>query len=169
MRSTRTVSSAVLAIAMVVGIGIGSAAQDGDPMAPAAVQGWVFDEAHVADGTSEEVDGVLVRRGPQYSYRFVSGDPRLSGTALWTGNGNRFRAEPLFEVQRVTWEITNEGGRWFGPGSAIRGQGFGETNTIELTGDGDYAGLSAYLIMDFGLGGGRFRGAIFPGEMPPLP
>ena len=34
---------------------------------------------------------------------------------------------------------------------------------------GGYEGLTAHLVMDWGLGGGRFRGAIFPGEMPPLP
>jgi hypothetical protein len=159
----------ILAVALVAGAAVGTVAQDSDAAAPSAVLGWVLDETHVADGSSEEIDGVLQRRGPSYSYEFRSEDPRIAGRAVWTGNGDRYQAEPMFEIQSTTWEIVNDGGRWFGPGRSIRGQGFGETNFMELTGEGDYEGLSAFLILDFGLGGGRFRGAIFPGEMPPTP
>ena len=76
----------------------------------------------------------------------------------------------MVEVQRATWELSNEGGRWIGVGTALRGTGLGDTNVVTLRGEDGYAGLSAHVIIEFGLaGGGRLRGAIFPGEMPPQP
>ncbi len=38
-----------------------------------------------------------------------------------------------------------------------------------LTGDGAYAGLTAYLTVDWGTPGRPFNGIIFPGEMPEPP
>ena len=38
-----------------------------------------------------------------------------------------------------------------------------------LTGEGAYAGLTAYLNLDWGTPGRPFRGIIFPGEMPEPP
>jgi len=163
-RSTAVVSAVVLLLASSSPV----VAQDVD-MHPAAVLGWALNEAHVADGASEEVDSVLQRRGPQYSYDWVATDPRLVGHAVWTGNGNRFRSDPFFEVQRSNWEVSGEGGSWIGEGTGLQGAGLGEQDAIILTGQGAYEGLTAYLVLDWSLGGGRFRGAIFPGEMPPQP
>jgi hypothetical protein len=75
----------------------------------------------------------------------------------------------MFEVQSSTWEVTNDSGGWEGTSTAIVGNGLGDTDTIVLTGTGDYEGLTAYLLMSFSRAGGNFRGAIFPGEMPPVP
>jgi hypothetical protein len=45
---------------------------------------------------------------------------------------------------------------------------------ISLTGDGDYAGLSAILLLhldalDYGQGRAAFEGFIYEGESPPAP
>jgi hypothetical protein len=41
--------------------------------------------------------------------------------------------------------------------------------TMILTGEGAYAGLTAYLLLDWGTIGRPFTGIIFPGEMPEPP
>ena len=105
----------------------------------------------------------------QYSCRFAADDRPLAGTALWTGNGDRFDADPGFEVQAATWELGNEIGGWSGEATGIEGPGLGESDIIILTGTDGYEGPTAYLIVDWGCGGGRFRGAVFPGQKPPLP
>jgi len=169
MRPLRSSIVTVLLLALATVPTTGVAAQGEASREPSAVLGWALDETHVWDGTSKEVDGVLQRRGPQYSYTWTADDPRLSGEALWTGSGDRYRASPTFEVQTATWELVNDDGRWVGESVGLQGPGLGESDTITLTGEGAYEGLGAIVIMDWGLGGGRFRGAIFPGEMPPLP
>ena len=169
MESARKLSSSVLAIVMVAGIAAGAAAQEDDPLAPAAVLGWALDESHYADGTSGQVGDRYVREGVGHSYRFEGSDPRLDGAAIWIGHGYRFPTEPMFEVQSSTWEVTNDQGGWTGSSSAIIGNGLGDTDTVVLTGHGAYAGLTAYLVMTWSRSGANYRGAIFPGEMPPLP
>jgi hypothetical protein len=169
MRSLRITHAAMFAVALTTTGSLVVLAQDADPKAPRAVLGWALDETHFADGENGEVDGVLQRRGSTYTYRFESDDPRLSGTAVWTGSGDRYQGDPGFEVQTATWSLENPDGLWAGQGTGIQGPGLAESDVIVLTGSGAYDGLSAYLMMDWGYGGGRFRGAVFPGEMPPLP
>ena len=158
-----------LAIALVSNLAVVAVAQEDDLLAPAAVLGWALDETLLAEGESGEQDGMFVRDSVSYTYRFEATDPRLSGDAIWTGSGHRFPTNPMFEVQSATWQITNGNGSWSGTSTALVGNGLGDTDTIVLTGSGDYEGLTAYLVTTWTRAGASFRGAIFPGGMPPMP
>lgn len=73
------------------------------------------------------------------------------------------------QVESATYEVVNEGGRWFGPATAQAGPSLGNTDTILLRGEGGYAGLVAYVLMNGSTEPPRINAAIFPGEMPPVP
>jgi hypothetical protein len=169
VRPDRSAIIAVLITSFILSLPLGAAAQEDDSLAPAAVLGWALDETYYAEGESGEVDGMFVRDSVGYTYTFASTDPRLSGDALWIGSGHRFPTNPMFEVQSATWEITTADGAWSGTSTALVGNGLGDTDTIVLTGSGAYQGLMAYLVMNWTRAGGSFRGAIFPGGMPPVP
>jgi len=168
MRTIRT----LITLSMVLAVGLSTASialAQTDPKAPASFVGWVLDESHVDSGTAEDLGSVLERRDLAYSYDFDSSDPRMSGTGLWMGNGDRYRAEPLFELQTARWVITNDEGSWEGIGTGLRGTGGGDNSTLVLEGTGAYDGMSAYLGIDWNLGGGTIQGAIFPGTIPDAP
>jgi hypothetical protein len=79
-------------------------------------------------------------------------------------------------VQSFVYRIENDRGSWSGQGTALVHAG-GEltldqvTNldTVLLTGEGGYAGLGAYLLVDWTEDPPAVEGAIFGGEMPPHP
>lgn len=168
MRPIRTLLIATTALALVT-VGAAGVAAQTSSTEPASFVGWVLDETHVDSGTSEDLGDVLERRQLAYSYEFESADPRMIGSALWTANGDRYRAEPLFELQTSDWVITNDAGTWVGTGTGLRGTGVGDSTTMLLEGTGAYEGMSAYLVVEWALGGGFFRGAIFPGAIPDVP
>ena len=168
MRTLRTLMLVASALTLALSSTVAVVAQD-DPSAPASFVGWVLDETHVDGGTEEDLGSILQRRDLAYSYRFEAADARMSGDGQWLGNGNRYRAEPLFELQTSTWIITNDGGTWEGSGHGLRGTGVGDSSTALLTGTGDYEGMSAYLVIEWALGGGSMRGAIFPGNVADTP
>jgi len=169
MRMLRAITALALALTTASVASSATLAQDDDPMAPAAVLGWVLDETHHADGESGEQDGKWVRRGVAYAYDFDATDDRLDGEAIWTGHGYRYPTEPMFEVQSNTWVVTNAEGGWSGTSTAVVGNGLGDSEAAILEGSGAYEGLTAYLVMTWSRAGGNFRGAIFPGVMPETP
>jgi hypothetical protein len=73
------------------------------------------------------------------------------------------------QVEFAPYEVVNESGRWFGAATAQAGPSLGNTDTILLRGEGGYAGLMAYILMNGSTEPPMIRAAIFPGEMPPVP
>jgi hypothetical protein len=77
-------------------------------------------------------------------------DPRLSGAWSNVAENCAENTAPMFEVCAGTLRIENEGGTWLGQrwysASAVA-PGYYATFTV-LEGQGDYAGLTAYLHYD---------------------
>lgn len=161
--------------AFVTALGLGSvliiaaplAAQSGDPdTAPAFVTGTIVDGS---GGTSERItyeDGFMVidvESGPD---RWESTDDRLSGEVTYSGLWRRYPAPAQMQVEAATYELVNDGGRWVGEATALATADLPGWDTVMFTGADGYAGLTAYVVIDWAGGSEDFYGAIFPGPMP---
>jgi hypothetical protein len=159
----RLATGLAAATLMLAGSVLGTAAQSSDaspptpdPMASAAVTGTLGPVDFNADGTVGYADGV------------TSSDPRLGGILTYVETKVPFPGDIGVGASRV--EIRSDAGGWVGTGTEYGGPGALET--MILTGEGAHAGLTAYLLLDWGTPGRPFTGIVFPGEMPeppPLP
>jgi hypothetical protein len=123
-----------------------------DPMAAASVSGTLGEVDFNADGTVGTADMV------------TSSDPRLGGVLTYVETKVHYPGDIMVGASRA--EIRSDDGAWVGTGTESSA-GMGET--MILTGEGAYAGLTAYLNLDWGQIGRPFKGIIFPGEMPEPP
>jgi hypothetical protein len=129
---------------------------------------------------SSDADGVLRERNREIHGRTELSDPRLSGDVVALDNADRFCEGPCTQDTShadVLWgtiEIVNDAGTWAGTSvgtTDLTADGTGITY-FELTGGGDYEGLSAVLfqseIFDPVAREGTFplSGVIFPGPLP---
>ncbi|MEA2025701.1 MAG: hypothetical protein U9O18_03320 [Chloroflexota bacterium] len=73
------------------------------------------------------------------------------------------------EVQSTWYTVENENGTWNGHATGIVFPDGSNTDTITLSGDGAYDGLTAYLLVDCTPAVPEVRGVIFPGAMPEAP
>jgi hypothetical protein len=100
-------------------------------------------------------------------------DPRLSGalSQVFTVVKHPVAGDDTIRIFTGEYRIENEGGSWEGTQSGLeRGAGPWDTvtDTGVLVGTGDYEGLTAYLMFDWGYAPPlTVTGAIFPGELPP--
>ncbi len=156
------------AILMLLGGLAGAAvAQEEEPvdlMAPAAVTIETGNPRPVS-GPSTEVDdaGVIHYRGVEFAMDWVASDPRLSGAVTYHGAWDEFGG---YSIETNTYEVVNEGGRWFGPATAITVNDVW-VETIVLDGEGGYEGLTAYVLGT--LLPDETNAIIFPGEPIPMP
>jgi hypothetical protein len=149
---------------------VAAQASDADAMAPATASIEIVSSQEISPGTTRSDDtGVVHIEGVHHEHIWEATDPRLSGTVTYRGNWQAFPEVPM-QVESSTYEVVNEGGRWYGPATAQAGPSLGNNDTILLRGEGGYQGLMAYILID-----GtttyppRIYAAIFPGEMPPVP
>ena len=162
MRAIKTTTISILAIGLLAGSAVGVAAQDEETAA-----GATSFTGSVSGGEGVDVETT---------------DPRLTGSVLQAQNTDIHSVsdrDQFVAPRSVNWRIENEGGAWTGQGYELHGWGaddphqeaFGVT-VLMLTGEGDYEGLSAYLMVDYS--GAEVTlptvdGAVFPGEAPPFP
>ena len=104
----------------------------------------------------------------QFVNRWEASDPRLTGDVSYTG---RWLMNDVGSVQveanhRI---LVNDGGRWVGNSTAFMGPTIGNIDTVVLTGEDGYAGLTAYVSIDWGKDPATFVGVIIPAEMPAPP
>ena len=173
MSTLRLSLAGAVILALLGGTGGAVLAQD-DPMAPATVTGSVRHISGSPVGDRSSVDGVLRQSGASLTHRWEASDPRLSGTEAYTKTWDHY---PLgFDVDATSRVLENDTGRWVGTGVGLAGVFINtdtpllNTATVILHGEGAYEGLTAYLLMERGASGSAtFAGAIFPGEMPPVP
>lgn len=171
MRMSRLSVTGAIMLTLLVGLSGAVLAQD-DPMAPATVTGSVRYIDGIPSGERTSVDEAVRQSGVSLTNRWTASDPRLSGTETYAGTWDRYA--PGFQVEATTHVLENDVGRWVGTGAGLTGAFIDtdspllDTHTIILHGEGEYEGLTAYVLMEWNHNRGTFVGAIFPGEMPPL-
>ena len=133
---------------------------------PASVTGTVAPGDIIADGVQTDEGSRGSTEGISFENRWDASDPRLSGTVIYTGNWRSYSPSDV-QVESGARILENDGGRWVGTSTAVATPE-GNTDTVILRGEGGYEGLTAYVVMDW-TARGSFFGAIFPGELPPLP
>jgi hypothetical protein len=134
-----------------------------DPMAPAAVT-VTQSEGRTVSYPSTEVDdaGVTHYRDIEATMDWVASDPRLSGAATYHGAWDEYGG---YSIETNTYEVVNDGGRWFGPAMAATVNDVW-VETILLDGEGGYEGLTAYVLHTVP---NQMNAIIFPGEPIPMP
>ena len=189
MRAIKTTTISILALGLLAGSAVGVAAQDEAaadmPTGPATFSGtYEVQWPPVVELTETFVDGVEQYRDEVLAGSLETTDPRLTGSVLQAQNTdvhNVSGRDQTVVPRSVNWRIENEGGAWTGQGYELHGWGsdaphdgvpFGVT-VLMLTGEGDYEGLSAYLMVDISTWSEDtlpiVDGAVFPGEAPPFP
>jgi hypothetical protein len=178
VRAIKTTTISILAVGLLAGSAVGVAAQDEASSEASFITGTIGASSVIGEPVVSVTDGIedgrgLVREGP-----IEVSDPRLTGTLVRVIN---FSFRPVSSsgallVQTDLWSIENDGGSWSGPSTGISGVDdvpsdfTTDLETVVLTGEGDYDGLSAYLVADWTPEtGADIQGAIFAGEMPPTP
>ena len=114
------------------------------------------------EGTKTIVDGVDQFRGSVNSQGLLeTTDPRLTGSVVRASNADVRWVEGRDEnvvPWAVVWRIENEGGSWTEQAYELQDSGEDSpwewedqphhVTTLMLTGEGDYAGMSAHLTVD---------------------
>jgi len=176
VRAIKTTTIFILAVGLLAGSAVGVTAQEEDPAGAAYFTGTIGESTVVGEPTEGVVDGVLEVRGLEREGPIETTDPRLTGSLsrvidLDVHPVDDFAEVVLFTVQH---RIENEDGSWSGTGTGVAHGGPGapeeealDFDTVLLTGDGAYEGLSAFLLADFAPEiGADIKGVIFPGQMP---
>jgi len=176
----------ILAIGLLAGSAIGVTAQEEEAPAEAPTGSSYFtgtidptEGDMVMEPDESIVDGVLEVRGVVVEDESIeTSDPRMSGDLSRALNVNVHKLGDFEDVvvEIAAWRIENEGGSWSGEGGALIHGGAEisqeeSTNhdTIMLTGEGGYEGLTAYVLADWTEEPIAVEGAVFAGEMPPPP
>ena len=151
-----------------LGSGAVIAAESDETMASVTVQGQVFFTGVASNGTQTMDEDAWRTKDTEVWLRVEADDDRLDGTGSARYNSSKY-PYPL-ELQAGIFEITNDDGSWVGTGTELVEPTMGiDRDTVILSGEGAYDGLSAYLLTDWSGNSGDFIGAIFPGEMPSVP
>ena len=143
MRGIKTITISILALGLLAGSAVGVAAQDeeSDPMAPSSFT-WSYGD----------VEG-SIRGYPEISQGFtvVASDPRASGEMT----NDPIDADEEFLIGLWESRLVNDNGSWVGIGKQVDGfvndlgtdfEWEAGLPRWELTGEGDYAGLSLILF-----------------------
>jgi hypothetical protein len=178
-----TLVSAV-AIGLLAGSTIGVAAQKdeaaAEPTTPAKVTGTYTPQGDVVQEPTETVvDGILEGRDWIVEAETIEmDDPRLSGSVTRMLNANVHKVNDFEDVVLETsfHRIENEAGSRSGQGTALVHGGAEisqdeatNLDTVMLTGEGAFVGLSAYLVFDWTEDPITVEGVAFAGGMPPFP
>ncbi len=153
---------AVIAVSLLVGSGLGAAAQgeDADAMAPSFFSGTTDDWSTIAEPVNERRDdGVVEGAGESYTFSWIANDPRIAGTATMVVSETDYRegattlvpTGEIGTIRTVVIRIDNDGGSWEGPLTWLQVED-PELADVSgwLTGTDAYEGLSAYVVWSFG-------------------
>jgi len=184
----RTLSATIISVAMLAGSAIGVAAQDEDETPTATyVTGTIVDsfgtppESIPADG----VDRVRLIDERQVEWSDPRLPSRLVRTTVLDARAGVHPEGPISPtVVAMRHRLEGPDGAWIGTGQGLDLHPFSgaegsedrlmSTGLLILTGEGDYEGLSAMLVLnvswaDAFAGTFTFEGYIFEGEPPPFP
>ena len=152
-----------------------AAAQPSDPMAPAAFYYTTETVSEPDWGTgTESADGTVSEtRGLEEYERIEATDPRASGYLVSSQNRTQVDAPgAMVQTMSMTVRLTNDGGSWSGPGQVLVGGGqiMEMAGMFELTGEGDYEGLTLFLSGSGDFLSQKTWGMIVPSELvAPMP
>lgn len=180
MKGLKTTIATVFAVGLLAGSAVGVAAQDEEPTGSTYFTGTIARDGTLVSEPSETVvDGILEGRGIVFEGESIeTTDARMTGTLSRALNGNVHKVGDFEELvlETAAWRIENEGGSWSGQGSALIHGGAEmsddeatDLDTILLTGEGAYEGLTAYVIADWTEDPVVIEGAVVVGEAPPVP
>ena len=188
MRAIKTTTISILALGLLAGSTLGVAAQDEAaddmPAGPVTFSG-TFEGTWppVDEGTFTFADGLELVRDEVLAGSVETTDPRLTGSVLQAQNTDIHSVsgrDQFVAPRSVSWLIENDGGAWTGQGYELHGWGADDPHqephgatVLMLSGEGDYEGLSAYLMVDWSTWSEdtlpTVDGAVFLGEAPPFP
>ena len=184
MRAINTSVVSILAIGLLAGAAVGVAAQDEEaaseePTGASFFTGQLIPDGEVvAEPEENVVDGVLQGRGFVVEGDvFEVSDPRVSGSLSRALNASIQKVGDFEDIifQSAAWRIENDDGAWSGQGTALVHVGAEiaqdestDFDTVVLTGEGAYEGLTAYVHADWTEEPVAVEGAVFAGEAPPL-
>lgn len=172
MRTLRALLVGPVILVLMLGLVPPVVAQTDDMQSPATATGTLeFLEPMVED------EGTSLDEAVEHVHQWTSSDPRLSGTATYTGAWHLYDppAEDCDDPEATAgavYEIVNEGGSWLCAGvrAPIPGpSGATNVHTIVLRGAGGYEGLSAYIIVDWSVSPFAFSALITPNSVPLVP
>lgn len=150
--------------------GLSGAGADAGPAAPVAFTGRIAFGPGVRFGTYETVDGHGESRGSVHAPGVMNiSDPRLDGKVLISWQTNTWVAPGGTELVlgTGTWRIATDEGAWQGSYHRVEAEGFSDTSTAVLYGEGAYEGLVVAWEQTIDGSGWDVRGVIFPGSPPP--
>lgn len=184
MRVLKSMAISIVVIGLLAGSTVGAAAQDEEAaLAPAWVSGTVVFGTPCADPATSMEDGVLQQRGfwcgGRIAQSWLADDPRFTGDGRVAHDSDTYVTdEGRYQVVSSAFDVRNEDGGWLcanadavDTGSSIFDASLQEFR-MTCTGDGDYAGWTAILTVDFRnfeAPTKPFEGLVFPGEPVPIP
>jgi len=168
MRTMRTILAGPVILVLLVMLGGPAISQTN--MEPTATTGTLVfsDPTEDTPGHDESV---------VHTHTWTSADPRLSGTASYTGSWHLYDppSEDCDEADPSAppmYAIVNDGGTWAcaGVNAPIPGpDGASNVHVLALTGTGDYEGLYAYIMIDWSTEPFTFSALITPNKVPMEP
>ena len=169
MRTLRTALVGSAALSLIVGLGGLAIAQE-DADATSATTGTLELSEPLADAAMHD-------EAVEHVHTWTADDPRLTGTATYTGTWHIYEppAEDCDDPEAESgtyYEIVNDGGGWACSGvrAPIPGpDGATNVHVLALTGNGEYDGLHAYIMIDWGTDPFTFSALITPNEVPIVP
>lgn len=171
----RPLSIAAMVTALVIGSAGAAWAADQPlfgPMSPGRVVGELTAIDTGSEGSIEELGELMYRvEDAVATYRLDSDDARLGGILTSTGSWTGYYPPALVAISDVAWLIEDERGTWSGSSHGVSSMADGDpinvNERVDLDGAGAYAGLTAYLVIDWAEE--TFVGALIPDVMPELP
>ena len=151
MRRVKATVISVLAVGLLTGSAVGVAAQDeaADPMAP----NWFTWEAQGEGPPDFSVDPATGL--PVLTVEMAATDERVSGALTLLENFAQVEDDDRYRVGSTSLRLVNDGGTWFGTQRFVGGATAGPNgndvngNFIEMTGEGAYDGLTAFVFNVF--------------------
>ena len=177
MRTMRLTLVGGVVVALLVGLGAGVLAQT-DELTPTTATGTLeFLEPVPEAMIDESSESIAHDEGAVHVHGWTSSDPRLTGTATYTGKWHLYEPpaedcdNPEAEAGAV-YEIASGAGGWRCAGfrAPIPGpDGARNVHTLAFRGTGEYEGLSAYIIVDWSASPYAFSALITPNDVAIVP
>lgn len=162
----RSLTGTIVLTLLVCAVAIGAEPVTPDGDQPVVVSGTLECLADTPPAGTGEVADFHV-------HRWEASDPRLEGEVDYSGTWRLFdtpaedSGTPADQDSAI-YSIVNEGGSWLCEETRLDPPpATGQRGTLVFDGQGEYAGLTAYLQVDWSQAPYQFSGLILSGDEPP--